>query len=510
MSAKGNKAKASKDAPKDPTPKRVLSAGRLPVRSPIDDGMRSQMFNLSPALSQRRRSNSPLLPGLTDPPPKKRKAKVSVEDPSASAADKSSSAEDKSSSAEDTPISASAADKSSSAEDMPLGIRLSEAVDQKLLQLSSRTPEKEHSFIEPSFTSTAKSSRTSLLGPRGDLEDEEETKSSPPLPALHAEDSQPNNQCGLVPASDRHKFKSFNLSLEGIGEPSGENFPRLEMNAKHGACVDTDDEDESSSPSSSSSNIAKIMTDTDAVSTAHKESTSIRSGGIPLDNAQWTSHLARNLAEGTRRTKSPPGTPQSHELEEERARLNVTQSSVPPSRIPLDLRLTEEELRRREASKSSSIPNVDDDLMDGAEFNAAAGRFNDNTRESSASAMPSVNSGASTTEDIALYTAFLSEKKAALSPTNSVQDMTVNDGEEQLLLPQERIRPIEPINIMAQEEFLKELEERSKLGLLDTLEDTRVAFRTILDMSDEQEVEDTCIPHSFTINLAYIYVLPTH
>ena len=156
MSAKGNKAKASKDAPKDPTPKRAPSAGRLPTRSPIDDGMRSQMFNLSPALSQRRRSNSPLLPGLMDPPPKKRKAKVSVEDPSASAADKSSSAEDKSSSAEDksssaedTRISASAADKSSSAEDMPLGIRLSEAVDQRLLQLSSsRTPEKEHSATE--------------------------------------------------------------------------------------------------------------------------------------------------------------------------------------------------------------------------------------------------------------------------------------------------------------------------------------------------------------------------
>ncbi len=110
MSAKGNKAKASKDAPKDPTPKRAPSAGRLPARSPLDDGMRSQMFNLSPALSQRRRSNSPLLPGLTDPPPKKRKAKVSVDDASASAAEKSSSAED-------TPISASAADKSSSVED---------------------------------------------------------------------------------------------------------------------------------------------------------------------------------------------------------------------------------------------------------------------------------------------------------------------------------------------------------------------------------------------------------
>ena len=95
MSAKGNKAKANKNAPKDPTPKRASSTGRLPVRSPIDDGMRSQMFNLSPDLQYRRRDNSTLVPGLQDPPPKKRKAKVSVEDTS-------------------TP---------------PLGIRLSEAVN---------------------------------------------------------------------------------------------------------------------------------------------------------------------------------------------------------------------------------------------------------------------------------------------------------------------------------------------------------------------------------------------
>jgi hypothetical protein len=203
MSAKGNKAKASKDAPKDPAPKRAPSAGRLPLRSPIYDGMRSQMFNLSPALSQRRRSNSPLLPGLLDPPPKKRKAKMSVEDTPASAADKSSSAED-------TSISASAADKSSSAEDTPtppLGIRLSEAVGQRLLQLSSsRIPEKEHSAFEedkgPGYESgntplaATKSSRASLLGPWGDLDDEEDPPPSPKidgesslLPALHAEDS---------------------------------------------------------------------------------------------------------------------------------------------------------------------------------------------------------------------------------------------------------------------------------------------------------------------------------
>jgi hypothetical protein len=220
MSTKGNKAKASKD----PTPKRAPSAGRLPARSPIDDGMRSQMFNLSPALSQRRRSNSPLLPGLADPPPKKRKVKVSFDNTSASAADKSSSAED-------IPISASAADKSSSDVEgtptPPLGIRLSEAIDQRLLQLgSSKIPEKEHSVSEgdkgPGYESgstplaAANSSRASLLGPWGDREDEEETKSSEPpkieredslFPALHAEDSLSNNQTGLVPVSERHKFK---------------------------------------------------------------------------------------------------------------------------------------------------------------------------------------------------------------------------------------------------------------------------------------------------------------
>ena len=88
MSAKGNKAKASKTAPKDPTPKRAPSAGRLPARSPIDDGMRSQMFNLEPVLQYRRRDSSPLVPGLTmDPPRKKRKSRVSVENTPASAAD---------------------------------------------------------------------------------------------------------------------------------------------------------------------------------------------------------------------------------------------------------------------------------------------------------------------------------------------------------------------------------------------------------------------------------------
>jgi hypothetical protein len=47
----------------------------LPVRSPIDDGMRSQMFNLSSGLSNRRSSNAGLLPGLPDKAPRKSKGK---------------------------------------------------------------------------------------------------------------------------------------------------------------------------------------------------------------------------------------------------------------------------------------------------------------------------------------------------------------------------------------------------------------------------------------------------
>jgi hypothetical protein len=64
--------------------------------------------------------------------------------------------------------------------------------------------------------------------------------------------------------------------------------------------------------------------------------------------------------------------------------------------------------------------------MDDAEFNVAAVRFDDNTRESSASAMPSVNSGASTIDDRVQYSAFLNERKASLPPTESVLDMTGN------------------------------------------------------------------------------------
>ncbi len=101
----------------------------------------------------------------------------------------------------------------------PLGIGLSEAVDQRLLQLSSsRTPQKEHSAIEgekgpgnedgntpPSAIESAKgsgsegkarSSRASLLGSWGDLPDEED---SLPPPKLDGEDSIPTAMHAVDP-----------------------------------------------------------------------------------------------------------------------------------------------------------------------------------------------------------------------------------------------------------------------------------------------------------------------
>ena len=47
----------------------------LPVRSPIDDDKRSQMFNLSPGLSNRRSANADLLPSLPDTTMRRKKDK---------------------------------------------------------------------------------------------------------------------------------------------------------------------------------------------------------------------------------------------------------------------------------------------------------------------------------------------------------------------------------------------------------------------------------------------------
>jgi hypothetical protein len=136
--------------------------------------------------------------------------------------------------------------------------------------------------------------------------------------------------------SERHKFKSPSSPPKFDGEASGGNDP--------GSGVTTDDEDDSSPPPALVRSTEKASKDIMEVSTALRES--IRSGGIP-ENAQWTSHLAKNLDEETRRIKSPPGTPLFQELDDERTLLRATLSMASPLRIPLDLRLTEEELCRR-------------------------------------------------------------------------------------------------------------------------------------------------------------------
>ena len=50
----------------------------LPARSHIDEGMRSQMFNLSPGLCNRRSLNADLHPGLPDKTPRRKKDKSSL------------------------------------------------------------------------------------------------------------------------------------------------------------------------------------------------------------------------------------------------------------------------------------------------------------------------------------------------------------------------------------------------------------------------------------------------
>jgi len=116
MSPKDKKATATK-ATNDPSPP-VLRRTPIPAPSPIDDGSRTQLVTLS---SQRRRSGSPLLAGLPDRTPKKRKAK----EPPASGT-------------ENAPASSSS----------DLGSRLENAVDDRpQVTRFSKTPLKEHSDI---------------------------------------------------------------------------------------------------------------------------------------------------------------------------------------------------------------------------------------------------------------------------------------------------------------------------------------------------------------------------
>ncbi len=75
MSPKGGKKalKAAKTLRTSP----VVDPQHLPIRSPLDDGARSQMFNLSAPL-RRRSGGPPLNPGLPEHTPKKRRTKEPV------------------------------------------------------------------------------------------------------------------------------------------------------------------------------------------------------------------------------------------------------------------------------------------------------------------------------------------------------------------------------------------------------------------------------------------------
>ncbi len=67
------------------------------------------------------------------------------------------------------------------------------------------------------------------------------------------------------------------------------------MNARHGSFDSTDDEDDSSSIPVVASSTEKGSKEIIDVSTTVREV--IRKGGSPLDNLQWSSQLAKNLAE---------------------------------------------------------------------------------------------------------------------------------------------------------------------------------------------------------------------
>jgi hypothetical protein len=120
-----------------------VTTGRTPLRSPIDDGARSQMFNLSSDLSNsrplpaRRRSGGtePLLSLDLDPPPKRRKQRSL-------------------SNKEDSPSASLHASG-----DPNLGIRLDDAVETRAQQSQNRvrdeqTPVKE-SFEHPTLPKRA-------------------------------------------------------------------------------------------------------------------------------------------------------------------------------------------------------------------------------------------------------------------------------------------------------------------------------------------------------------------
>jgi hypothetical protein len=173
-------------------------------------------------------------------------------------------------------------------------------------------------------------------------------------------------------------------------------------------------------------------------------------------------------------------------LEEESALLRATQAIAPPPRIPLDFRLTEEELRLRDTRKTlERLTNVVADLVEDETMNSAVDLVANKLKEDE------IMLAAANKQKDGDNQSSSSEKDEASEDT--LIDMTENVNEEGLFR----------LNFNAEQNFLKELEERSKFGLLDTLEDTHVAFRTLLGEEDIDGKEDMFIPHSLTVNLAY-------
>jgi hypothetical protein len=141
---------------------------------------------------------------------------------------------------------------------------------------------------------------------------------------------------------------------------------------------------------------------------------------------------------------------------------------APPLRVPLDLRLTEEELCRREIESTlERLSNVVADLTEDEDMNAAVDLIKDKLDEDEASEQKDGEDQSSSSED-----------------DEASEDTFIGMTEED-------------------EDFLKELEERFKLGLLDTLEDTHVAFRTLLDITDDHGSDEMYVPHTFTVGLAH-------
>ena len=115
-------------------------------------------------------------------------------------------------------------------------------------------------------------------------------------------------------------------------------------------------------------------------------------------------------------------------------------------------------------------------------------------------AVPLVNRGESTEEDRACYASFMADRTSRSEPTI---DMTVDDANEEEFVANEgeSLRP----NFEAEDQFLRELEERHRLGLLETIQDTYMAFSDLLGQPNVLGKDDMYIPHSFTVHLAFAF-----